>query len=92
MSKINVGIQVWRGGTQYTGYNPQLKISSCGDTVKEARNNTVEAIQAFIETASEMGTLSDILSEAGFEYDDGWKSPKVILNVKVALSLESLCQ
>lgn len=52
---------------------PELDVSSCGETADEARRNIKDAVRGFLETAEEMGTLSDILKEAGYRQDgDGW--------------------
>ena len=51
----------------YISYCPQLDVSSCGDTVEEARSMLREAVGLFIEGAKELGTLQEILDEAGFQ-------------------------
>lgn len=44
---------------------PELDVSSCGDTADRARRNVQDAVRGFLETAREMGTLTEILEEAG---------------------------
>lgn len=58
---------VWKERRVYVSYCPQLDVSSCGDTVEEARVMLREAVDLFIEGAKELGTLQEILDEAGFE-------------------------
>jgi predicted RNase H-like HicB family nuclease len=41
-----------REGNQFTSLCPELDIASQGDTVEAARDNLVEAIELFFETAS----------------------------------------
>jgi len=51
----------------YTSYCPELDVASCGKTVKEARKNLKEAIEIFIEETKKLGTLKDLLEEAGYD-------------------------
>jgi hypothetical protein len=44
---------------------PALDVSSCGATDDEARHNIRDAVRGFLAASAEMGTLSDILEEAG---------------------------
>lgn len=46
-------------------------MSSCGDTEADARRNIADAVQGFLETARELGTLNDILQEAGDRFENG---------------------
>ena len=50
---------------------PELDVSSCGDTEADARQNIADAVQGFLETAREQGTLNDILQEAGNRLENG---------------------
>ena len=52
---------IWKEGDVYVSYCPQLDVSSCGDTVEEARRMLKEAVSLFIEGAEELGTLQEIL-------------------------------
>ena len=56
-----------------------LDISSCGRDMEEARRNVREAIELFLETCEEIGTLNEVLEESGF-IDDGerWLPPAVL--------------
>ena len=47
-------------------YCPELDVYSQGYTKEEARQNLKEAVRLFLEEAGRMGTLEQILSEAGF--------------------------
>ena len=42
-----------REGNGYVALCPELDIASQGDSVPEARNNLVEALELFFETASD---------------------------------------
>jgi hypothetical protein len=41
-------------------------LSSCGGTEAKAKKNLLEATRLFLEEADRMGTLDQILEEAGF--------------------------
>lgn len=41
-----------REGDGYVSLCPELDIASQGDTIEEARNNLIEALELFFETAS----------------------------------------
>lgn len=55
----------------YVSYCPALDLYSQGATVKEARANIAEAVQLFIESCFERGTLRDVLLECGFRLTGG---------------------
>jgi len=64
---ILVSEQIWKEGNMYSSYCPELDVASCGKTVKEARKNLREAIEIFIEETKKLGTLDDLLEEAGYD-------------------------
>ncbi len=52
---------------------PDLEVSSFGETLEEAKHSLHEALEAFIEECEAMGTLGEILKEAGFtQQDENW--------------------
>lgn len=65
--RIIVSEQIWKEGGMYTSYCPELDVASCGRTVDEAKKNLREALEIFIEETSKMGTLKDLLEEAGYD-------------------------
>ncbi|HEX2712964.1 MAG TPA: type II toxin-antitoxin system HicB family antitoxin [Candidatus Acidoferrales bacterium] len=64
---IRLTVQVWKESGKYIAYAPELDVSSFGDSVSHAKLRLREAIILFLEGASRLGTLEDILSEAGFQ-------------------------
>jgi predicted RNase H-like HicB family nuclease len=58
--------ETWAEEGKYVARANPLNVLSCGDTRKEAEESLLEAVELFIETAQEMGTLEDILAEAGY--------------------------
>jgi len=65
--QIIVSEQIWKEGKMYTAYCPELDVASCGTTVAEAQKNLREALEIFIEETAKMGTLEEILEEAGYD-------------------------
>ncbi|MFI5092068.1 MAG: hypothetical protein WCE50_12195 [Candidatus Acidiferrum sp.] len=77
--EIALTVQVWKEGTSHVAYTPELDVSSCGKTTNQAKLHLREAVALFIEEASRMGTLHDILEEAGFERRGKTYRPRPIL-------------
>ena len=78
MSKIHVEytVQIWKEGTQYVAHTMPLDVMSAGSTPNAARMALVEAVHLFLMTAADVGTLDDILQEAGYDQQEGnWVSP-----------------
>ena len=46
-------------GKVYVSYAKELDVSSCGKSIREAKKNLIEAVECFLETAEEMGTLEE---------------------------------
>ena len=79
MPKITFRAEILREGDLYVSLCPELNVSSFGKTIEEARRSLHEAMEAFIEECEAMGTLEDIISEAGFiKKDDTWVSRKPV--------------
>jgi len=77
--EISLTVQVWKEGSSHVAYAPELDISSCGRTASQAKSRLREAVSLFMEEASRMGTLSEILEEAGFERRGRRYHPRPIL-------------
>lgn len=72
-------VRILREGSTFVAHVPELDVSSCGDTEADARRNIADAVQGFLETAKDQGTLNDILQEAGYQFEDGrWKEPELV--------------
>ncbi|MEE9390798.1 MAG: hypothetical protein V3U91_06105 [Candidatus Aminicenantaceae bacterium] len=65
--RIIVSEQIWKESNMYTSYCPELDVASCGQTVDEARKNLKEALEIFVEETSKLGTLDEVLEEAGYD-------------------------
>ena len=61
-------VEVFEEGGQFVGLCPELEVSSFGDTEEEAEAALKEAVRLFVEQCDEMGTLGEVLEEAGFRH------------------------
>ncbi len=85
---ISFTLQVWKENHTYVAYAPELDVSSCGDSLSQAKTRLREAVGLFLEEASRLGTLGDILSEAGFERQGNTYRPhRVLTREKVRLAV-----
>ncbi len=85
---ITFTVQVWREDGTYVAYAPELDVSSCGDSLAQARARLREAVSVFLEEASRKGTLEDILAEAGFEkHGKTYRPYRVLARQKVRLAV-----
>ena len=64
--EIQFTSQIFKEGRVYVAYAPELDISSCGGTREKAQKNLLEATRLFLEESEKMGTLEQILEEAGY--------------------------
>jgi predicted RNase H-like HicB family nuclease len=86
--EIHFTVRVWRENGTYVAHTPELDVSSCGDSVREAKSRLREAVSLFLEGAADMGTLRDILMEAGFERrGKAYRARTVVAREKVKLAL-----
>jgi predicted RNase H-like HicB family nuclease len=85
---IQFTTQILKEGDTFVAYAPELDLSSCGKTIQEAKAHLAEAVTLFIEEAQRMGTLQDILEEAGYTKEAaGWKAPEIVVQEKTRLAL-----
>ena len=89
MQDIPFTVTIFREGETYVAYVPELDISSCGRTDEEARKNIRDAVQGFLETSVDMGTLSSTLEEAGYERIEGtWHAPEFVFLDRLSLTVK----
>ncbi len=67
--------EIFQEDDVYVGLCPELNVSSFGEDIEDAKRSLHEAVQAFIEECEIMGTLEEVLEEAGLmwqgENNDG---------------------
>ena len=90
MMQIDFDAIVFEEGKTYIAYSPKLDVSSCGNTVDDAKRNLKTAVRLFLEESSKMGTLEDILEEAGYEPKGSgyWMSPRIVSTELVHLEAQ----
>ena len=72
----------------FVAYTPELDLSSCGGSQQKALHNLKEAVTLFLEEAENMGTLSQILEEAGYsKRKSKLEGPKFIATQIVSVPL-----
>lgn len=65
--KFRLTEEIWKEGNMYVSYCPELDITSCGETVEQAKQNLIETILIYVEETKKMGTFDQFLEECGFE-------------------------
>ena len=65
MPDITLRANFHRERRQWIGWRPDLDVTTQGDTRREAEENLREAVGLFLETCQEMGTLEEVLRQAG---------------------------
>ncbi len=86
MTNITFRTEVFKEGEAYVAVCPELNVSSFGGTVLEAKNSLVEAVEAFLEECETMGSLNEVLEEAGFEKADSkWVTRKPVAEELLAI-------
>ena len=76
---IEYTVQIWKEGNQYVAHAMPLDVMSSGRTPEEARKALDEAVHLFLITAMDIGTLEEVLQEAGYETKEGrWIGPSWI--------------
>jgi predicted RNase H-like HicB family nuclease len=64
--EIQFTTQIFKEGRTFVAHTRELDLSSCGGTQQKALQNLKEAVRLFLEEAEKMGTLEQILAEAGY--------------------------
>jgi predicted RNase H-like HicB family nuclease len=66
LTLIDYAVQIWREEKRYVAHAMPLDVTSAGPTPETARSGLEEAVGTFLKTAADMGTLEEILDEAGY--------------------------
>lgn len=86
--RVEHTVQVWKEGDAYVAKAVPLDVMSCGDSPEEARANLAEAVALFLKTASDHGTLVEVLEECGYVWqDDEWRAPKLVFTETITQSV-----
>ena len=91
IDQIRIRAELFREGDQYVAICPELNVSSFGQTREEALRSFQEAVSLFLEECHRMGTLRQVLEEAGFSHTTSpshqWIPPQPIGTEQVSLSV-----
>jgi len=88
IKNLTFTVQVFKEGSTFVSYNPELKVASCGYTLEEAKSNLKDAMSGFLKSARKLGTLREILEEAGFIYKrQKWSTPNLLVMDRLSLAL-----
>jgi len=79
MRGFSFDAHIFKEGDTYVAHVPSLDVSICGATGEEARRNIRDAVRGFLAASADMGTLDEILLEAGYRRDgDEWRAPEFV--------------
>ena len=90
MRNLTFTQQLIKEGDAIVAYCPELDVSSCGATPEQARDNLRTAVRLFMEEAAKLGTLTDILTEAGYDLTRNVLASPVLETSQGSLSLDGL--
>jgi predicted RNase H-like HicB family nuclease len=86
--QIQFTAQVFKEGRAFVAHTRELDLSSCGGTKEKALRNLKEAVRLFLEEAEKMGTLEQILDEAGYlRRKSKLEAPRLIATQRVSMPL-----
>ena len=86
--EIQFTTRIFKEGRTFVAHALELDVSSCGGTKDKAVQNLKEAVRLFLEEAEKMGTLEQILEEAGYTRRKAKiDSPKFISVQRISLSV-----
>jgi predicted RNase H-like HicB family nuclease len=56
MMNLKLTEELWKEGSMYVSFCPELEIASCGETVAQAKKNLIEVILINLEKARKKGS------------------------------------
>ena len=72
-------IEESRSGNNYQAVCPELIITAFGDSPEAAREGLRSQVSMYLEDCDKLGTLDEVLIEAGFYHDgEAWVSNEVV--------------
>ncbi|MBF0473241.1 MAG: type II toxin-antitoxin system HicB family antitoxin [Nitrospirae bacterium] len=88
MIAIDFDIIVFQEDNTCIAYCPALDVSSCGDTIEDAKKMIKTAVRLFVEESEKMGTLEEILHEANYKKlpSGRWIPPKIVATELVSVA------
>jgi len=80
--EIQFTTRIFKEGRTYVAHALELDVSSCAGTKEKAIRNLKEAVRLFLEEAGNMGTLEQILEEAGYSKNRRKLAPPQSISVQ----------
>ena len=91
LDEIRIRAEVFQEDDQYVAICPELNVSSFGQSPPEAIRSLQEAVSLFLEECHRIGTLRQVLEEAGFSHTTSpahqWLPPKSVGTEQLSLSV-----
>ncbi|MBI2542089.1 type II toxin-antitoxin system HicB family antitoxin [Candidatus Woesearchaeota archaeon] len=92
-SQLLLNVIIKQEDKGYSVICPELNVASQGETFEETIINIKEAMELYIETAEELGTLDEVLGQLGLTKEDLKKKsliPRVVTaNVPIYVSIKN---
>lgn len=89
MQEFSFDTHIFKEGDTFVAYVPALDISSCGATDDEARRNIRDAVRGFLAASADLGTIDEVLQEAGYQRDgDVWRAPEFVSVDRLTMSIK----
>jgi predicted RNase H-like HicB family nuclease len=89
MRDFSFDAHIFKEGETYVAYVPTLDVSSCGATDEDARRNIRDAVRGFLAASAGLGTLDEILEEAGYKPEgEGWRAPEFVSVDHLTMSIK----
>jgi len=80
--EIQFTTRIFKEGRTYVAHALELDVSSCAGTKEKAVKNLKVAVHLFLEEAEKMGTLDQILEEAGYSKGKQKLAPPKFISVQ----------
>lgn len=80
--EIQFTTRIFKEGRSYVAHALELDVSSCAGTKEKAIKNLKQAVTLFLEEAEKLGTLDQILEEAGYSKDKRKLAPPKFISVQ----------
>ena len=80
--EIQFTTRIFKEGRTYVAHALELDVSSCAGNKEKAIKNLKQAVRLFLEEAEKLGTLDQILEEAGYSKDKRKLAPPKFISVQ----------
>lgn len=85
---FNLPVLITKQNKRFVAYTPALDISTSGKSAKEAKERFVELANIFLEEIIAAGTVTDVLSELGWnKVQKKWNPPRIISSQSIGLQI-----